>query len=317
MHTLRVSTLLVAFLLVAPSQAAIFGRAFSIEEYKAELDRLSTLAGRAADDPTAADTAISELRGDWRVESSGQTFDVRTGALIDEFERAKDSGGREVVNDLQNQLKALRADAEEFEQTPPDPESTRSALNRILERREFHQVRGPSWFDRLKYRIIEWIFRLLSRFFGSSSAPIVGRTLVWTIVAVAVIVVAFLVLRAIRETARFQSVVPQVVPVSAKGWHVWMREAQAAAAAGLWREAVHLAYWAGISFLEQSGMWKPDQARTPREYLRLLPAESSHRPTLSTLTRRLEETWYGNRQAEPETFSEVSKLLENLGCRQA
>ena len=80
--------------------------------------------------------------------------------------------------------------------------------------------------------------------------------------------------------------------------------------------AVNLAYWGGISFLEESGMWRPDQARTPREYLRLLPADSQHRATLSTLTRQLEVTWYGNQQASPDTFSETLIHLEELGCRQ-
>jgi hypothetical protein len=189
-------------------------------------------------------------------------------------------------------------------------------LTEILARHEFNQVRGPTWWDRLKYRIIMWIFRVLSRFFGNSAAPTVGKVLVWALVAIAVIVVAFFVYRAMKQGTRIESVIPQVEPVSAKGWHIWLQEAQAAAARGNWREAVHLAYWAGISFLEHSGMWKPDQARTPREYLRLLPAESNVRSTLSALTRRLEETWYGNHQAQPETFIEVSKLLESLGCHQ-
>ena len=96
-----------------------------------------------------------------------------------------------------------------------------------------------------------------------------------------------------------------------------MSEAQEAAASGLWREAVHLAYWAGISFLEEGSAWRPDKARTPREYLRLLPAASEHRSALSALTRQLEVTWYGNDPAGPDTFSETVTLLENLGCRQA
>jgi hypothetical protein len=134
--------------------------------------------------------------------------------------------------------------------------------------------------------------------------------------ALAVLVTAFLIFRVIRQSARLESVVPEVVPVSAKSWRAWMEEAQGAATKGMWREAVHLAYWAGISFLEQNGMWKPDKARTPREYLRLLPAGSESRPPLSDLTRKLELTWYGNQPAGPETFSETVTLLETLGCRQ-
>jgi hypothetical protein len=161
-----------------------------------------------------------------------------------------------------------------------------------------------------------WILRVLGRVFGASSAPTVGRVLVWTLVAAAVVVVAFLVYRAIRQSARVENVVPRDIAISSKAWHIWLSEAQAAAEHGSWRDAVHLAYWAGISFLEQSGMWNPDKARTPREYLRLLSANSSQRSQLVALTRRLELTWYGNQPAGPDTFAETLTLLENLGCRQ-
>jgi hypothetical protein len=97
---------------------------------------------------------------------------------------------------------------------------------------------------------------------------------------------------------------------------VWLSEAKACAASGRWRDAVHLAYWAGMSFLEASGAWRPDQARTPREYLKLITASSELRPVLSTLTQQLEVTWYGYRPAGPESFAETLTQLEKLGCRE-
>lgn len=292
-------------------------RVFTLAQYKIELTHLGFLAGEVGENGSAADSAIAELRGDWKIESDGQTFALHTGWLIDRFEKLKDNNDPQVREQLQQQLQLLRDEAEAYGKTPPDSTAAHARLTQILARHEFHNVQGPTWWDRLKYRILMWIFRVLDRFFGNSAAPAVGRVLVWTLVTIAVLVVAYFVFRAVKQGARFESVIPQVLPVSAKGWHIWMQEAQAAATKGNWREAVHLAYWAGISFLEQSGMWKPDQARTPREYLRLLPAESNVRSTLSALTRRLEETWYGNQQARPETFTEVSKLLESLGCHQA
>jgi len=292
------------------------GRAFSISEYAAELDRLANLADAANTDPGAAGEALNDLRGDWNVQAGGQTFEVKTAWLGDQFEKLKNKPEPDVHAQLLARLRSMRADAEAFEQTPPDSAAARAALTRILARSEFHQVRGPSWWDRLKFRIEMWIYRMLSRFFGSSSAPVVGRIFVWTLVAGAVLVLAWFVYRTIKENARLESIMPEVVPVSAKLWRAWLDEARAAAAKGQWREAVHLAYWAGISFLEASGMWRPDQARTPREYLRLLPAGSEHRAALSTLTRTLEVTLYGNQPAGPETFAETVSHLENLGCRQ-
>jgi Domain of unknown function (DUF4129) len=286
-------------------------------EYLAELDRISTLANQSSENRQAADEAISHLRGGWRVVADKQELEIDTGWLIDQFERLKKNSDSGIRAELLKRLGDLKSEALAFQPEPTDSTAARATLNQILARSEFRQVHGPSWLDRLKYRILEWISRLLSRFFASSSVPTAGRVLVWALVVLAVLVLAFFVYRTIRRNAQQESVVPQVAPVSAKGWRTWMAEAQAAAAQGLWREAVHLAYWAGISFLEERSAWRPDKARTPREYLRLLPASSEFHLPLSALTRKVEVTWYGNDPAGPETFSEIVTLLENLGCRQA
>jgi len=318
MRTARLALLtLLALYVSAASLRAFAERVFTLPEYKVELTHLLFLADNASDNRSATDTAIDDLRGDWKVKGNGQTFEIHTGWLVDHFEKLKDNSDPQIRDELRQGLNLLRDEAEAYEKTPADVTSARAKLTEILARREFNQVHGPTWWDRLKYRILMWIFRLLSRFFGTSAAPTIGKVLVWSLVAIAVIVTAFFVYRAIRQSARIESIVPQVLPVSAKGWRVWMQEAQAAAGSGNWRDAVHLTYWAGISFLEQSGMWRPDQARTPREYLRLLPAGSERRPPLSALTRTLEQTWYGSRPAGPETFSEAITLVEELGCRQA
>jgi hypothetical protein len=306
--------LLSCLCLSGAASAAAFGRPFSVPEYTAELDRLSNLANQVRDDSHAADAALEELRGDWRVESDGQVFDVNKAAVVDQFEKLKKNSDRDTGN-LLERLATMKADAQAFQQTPVDSSSARSTLTQILARSEFHQVHGPTWFDRLKTRIISWIVRMLTVAFGSSSAPVVGTVFVWLLVAIAVTTLAWFIYREMKRNARMETIMPEVLPVSAKQWRVWLAEAQAAAAKGLWRDAVHLAYWGGISFLEESGMWRPDQARTPREYLRLLPAESHHRTALSTLTRQLEVTWYGDRPAGADTFAETLNHLEELGCR--
>jgi hypothetical protein len=306
--------LLSCLCLSAAASAAGFGRPFSVPEYTAELDRLSNLANQVRDDSHAADAALEELRGDWKVESDGQVFDVNKAAVVDQFEKLKKNSDRDTGN-LLERLATMKADAHAFQQTPVDSSSARSTLTQILARSEFHQVHGPTWFDRLKTRIISWIVRMLTVAFGSSSAPVVGTVFVWLLVAIAVTTLAWFIYREMKRNARMETIIPEVLPVSAKQWRVWLAEAQAAAAKGLWRDAVHLAYWGGISFLEESSMWRPDQARTPREYLRLLPADSHHRTALSTLTRQLEVTWYGDRPAGADTFAETLNHLEELGCR--
>ncbi len=291
-------------------------RQLSLSEYISELDRLTKLANQSLDNPAIAREAFDEPRGTWKVDANGQSFTISTGWLIDQFEKLQKNPTAEVRDDILQRLNALKADATAFQQTPADTAGARAKLTQVLARSEFHQVHGATWWDRLKFRIEMWIFRMLSRFFGSSSAPMVGRFFVWTLVGIAVLALAYFVFRTMRQNARLETIMPEVLPVSAKQWRVWMKEARAAAAKGLWRDAVHLAYWGGISFLEESGAWRPDQARTPREYLRLLPADSQHRTALSTLTRRLEVTWYGNEVAGLETFTETLSHLEGLGCRE-
>jgi hypothetical protein len=125
---------------------------------------------------------------------------------------------------------------------------------------------------------------------------------------------AFIAYRSLWSSRDFDSVIPKDIPVSAKEWAIWLAEARDAAAKGEWRDAIHLAYWAGISFLERQGMWKPDRARTPREYLRLLSSTSEYRETLTALTRIFELAWYANRGASERTFSQTLEELEKLGC---
>ena len=293
------------------------GRAMSFDEYVAELDSLTSLASQCSEqNRTPCSEAISDLRGGWKIVAANQELKVDTGSLIDAFEKLSKKPDDATRVKLLGSLDELKAEATAFQKPAPDSAAAHAKLDQILARSEFKQVQGPTWWDRLKYRVFEWILRLLSRFFGASSAPTAGRVLVWSLVGVAVLTLAYFVFRTLRQSARQESAIPYIAAVSAKGWRNWIAEAQAAAAKGLWRDAVHLAYWAGISFLEEGSAWRPDKARTPREYLRLLPAESTHRPALSALTRKLEVTWYGNDPASPETFSETITLLEDLGCRQ-
>jgi len=307
--------LLIACFLCILAPAAALGRGFSLPEYLAQLDRLSTLANRAVDDKSAANTALEELRPDWTVTSEGQSFKINTGWLTDQFEKLKDKSTVPVRDEIRQRLGVMRANAAAFQNPPADAAAARQKLTEILSRNEFHQVHGASWLDRLKFRVAMWIYRTLSKMFGASSAPTVGKVFVWALVGIAVLALAYFIFRTIRQNARLETIMPEVLPVSSKQWRIWMKEAREAAARGEWRDAVHLGYWAGISFLEASGMWRPDQARTPREYMRLLPSGSQHRNPLQSLTRRLEVTWYGNQAAGAETFSETMANLEELGCR--
>jgi len=169
--------------------------------------------------------------------------------------------------------------------------------------------------DRLKRWIFELVYRILRRLFRFSAIPNVGRYFVYVLIGAAGLALLYLVYRSIFRDPEFEEVVPRDLPVSAKEWTLWLAEARTAGGRGDWRDAIHLAYWAGISFLEREGLWKPDRARTPREYLRLISGQSEQRDALVSLTRIFELAWYAKQDVSEQTFSETLAELEKLGCR--
>jgi hypothetical protein len=281
----------------------------TLPQYVAELQRVSAALEDTRHPEQAAELARS-IPEAWSVEANGASFSVSTSELKGEIALGTPASWQRA----HRRLALMREEASGFDQSRFDSATERSVLNGILARREFSQVRGPNWMDRLRQRAVEIIVRMLERLFGSSAFPTVTRIVVWVLVGAAVAVLAVMAFRLIRRGARWDSVVPSMAPVKFKDSRAWLAEARAAAERGDWREAIHRAYWAAISFLELQGLWRPDRARTPREYLRLLPASSPHHPALAALTRRFEVVWYGYQAAGEEFFRQSMADLENLGC---
>jgi hypothetical protein len=214
-------------------------------------------------------------------------------------------------DDVRQRLNGLDAYARTVDPT------AQPKLQAIMRQREFRQVGRQDATELLK----EWAYRLLakllSRIFKDPSRVLLSsKILAWTLgILVAVFILWKLYCWAMRE--RPPEAVREVIPFapSAKGWRDWLREARAAVERGELREAVHAAYWAAISHLETSGAWRPDRARTPREYLRLMKQSDPARPLLADITRDFEVVWYGNRPpALPEWESFLDKV-ERIGCR--
>jgi Domain of unknown function (DUF4129) len=282
-------------------------------EYRAELERLVAATGEAAAAVQSPTIVAGALPPAWRVDAGGRRFLVSTDPLRRDLRALGEKSDPENRTRVQTRLARLIADLDGYEAAPAGAAKERRLLSAILASREFAAVHGPTWFDRLKQRLADMLLRLVSLILGSSRFPMVASALVFGLVGLAVVVTAVWIYRTLAG-GHVEMVVPDVA-VSAKEWRVWLREAQEAAAAGQWRDAVRLAYWAGISYLESQGEWPPDRARTPREYLRLLPAASAHRPALTALTRTFEPVWYGYRDASATTFTHTTGELEKLGCR--
>ena len=313
---------ILAFLLIAPvvcHSDAASGGALSSAEYRADLDRLSAATQELDSSGRATPEALRQLPGSWHVHTDNGDFEISSEGLQRDVRRYDADKSATTATAVRTRISSLRAALDGYEKTPADISTQHADLNSILSRPEFRDVRGPSSFDRWKDRFKAWLqeilLRMLRGLFHTAAIPSVGKFFIYGLVAMAGLSLCYLVYRNIVWGADFAGVTPKDLPVSAKEWAVWLAEARAQAAQGKWREAIHLAYWAGISFLERQGTWKPDRARTPREYLRLLSGASEHRETLTRLTRIFELAWYAKRDASESAFSQTLEQLEKLGCR--
>ena len=98
--------MLIVVYLCASAYATPSARTFSLPEYLAELDSLSRSATEAMGDKTAADTALKELHGDWTVTAEGQTFNLNTDWLTDQFEKLKNDPKVTVRDEILGRLHA-------------------------------------------------------------------------------------------------------------------------------------------------------------------------------------------------------------------
>lgn len=300
---------------------AVFCRAEStadgiltIPEYRAELERLRGDA-QELNNSRAVPVSLEHLPSRWRVHTEKHDFEISSEGLRRDIRRYDSQKNAANASAIRARVESLRREIDGFELAPPDISTQRSALNSILAHREFNDVHGPTWMDRLKRWLLERILRVLRRLFRSSAIPTVGSYFVYALIGVAGLALLYLVYRGIFRNPEFDEVVPRGLPVSAKEWTIWLSEARAAAARGDWRDAIHLAYWAGISSLEREGFWKPDRARTPREYLRLISPQNEQRETLTALTHIFELAWYAKRETSEQSFIQTLRELEKLGCR--
>jgi hypothetical protein len=315
-HTLAIWFVLVMCLTppMSPAQPAESPAPLTLAQYIQALDdSLAAVRAIKGDPQRAADLAQS-LPAAWKVEVDGKIFEISTEGIrrgLGAWQKKPETPGLDLI--LQH-LETLRYQAAGYETPAPQTASRRSLLNDILARSEFRNVHGQTWLDRFKQRLTELLIRLLGRMFSSSAIPVISDVVVYGLIGLALLALVYWMYRSLRNSARLETIMPVSVPVSAKEWPIWITQARAAAACGQWADAIHLAYWGGISFLEAQGSWRADKARTPREYLRLLPAASAHQPTLRALTMRLEGVWYGMQTAGPDGFQETLAELERLGC---
>jgi hypothetical protein len=309
------------FCLIAPAvaraQDATAGRVLSVSEYISELDAVSAAIKGADPGQTffSEDASGPVVPASWRVQGGGRVFEIPTDWLRRDLRRWRSTHDAATYARIVERLEELRSEAARFQQPPADISPTRGLAAEILNTPEFRDVHGPTWIDRVRQRAYRLMNRLFARMFESSAFPTISRALVYMLLASAGLTAIVWLSRFRRRPAQQPAdtaaadEAPQTI-----AWTRWLTEAEAAAAAGRWREAVHCSYWCAVSFLEANGAWPADRTRTPREYVRLLPASSGARPALAELTRLFERVWYGTDRADAEALAEAATHLKRLGC---
>ena len=312
----RVAVLALYTILLAASAVAQTGAAqpLTLAEYKTQL---STLEQRIATASGADATALLDsIPAFLDVQDGASHYDVPLTPVRDRLQAAvKDPKQWEAAQkDSLAQLHALEIEAS-ASSAPADYAASRARLSLILSRREFGAVHGPNWWDRMKGRLYDLMLRALGSLFRSATNWSGTRYVIYTIAVFILLLFGLWLWRTLAPTsadAPFELTAPAV---SDKHWSAWLSESRAAAENGSWRDAVHLAYWAAISFLEAQALWRPDRARTPREYLRLLPASAAARAPLDALTRDFEHAWYAQQPAGASEYQRVLQHLDAIGCR--
>jgi hypothetical protein len=315
----RSSALLLAFVawLCAGSARA---ESVSVAEYRRQTQEIARKVEALEPHPEQAAKLVTEVPDHVTVAAVSGEITVNYKNLKDDLAAFSLAGPEKrpaLLRSLRDYAHSLDRAAEAYEKPAADLSSARNQLNQILARKEFRQVHGPTVKDALLARVYRWLSRLLEKLsFGAGSNFDWMQLFIYLLVGAAVSLLAIWTFRRLR---RPREELPQreIIPFSpsARSWRAWLAEARSLAQKQDWRNAIHMAYWAGISYLEEHGAWKPNRARTPREYLRLVGGRTAQYPVLAALTRKLELVWYGYAVAAEPDFEETLAQLEKLGCR--
>jgi hypothetical protein len=306
------------FWLTVKGRAQVASAAIDLRGYVTDLQNWSEAVAQLPAHPEKSSGLRRSVPLKFEMEGGGQRYTVSNAWLVlalvhfenDAHHRAAIQ--QEIAQRLQWELQQAQALGRPAE--VPSSQVARSQLAAVLSRREFRFVRPPSWWDLLWARVWRWLGRQLEKLMGRLHLkPAVSNVLSWILLGLAFLLLAVILWRNLRRASRGITRLGLQAPASsAWGWRQWADAAQAAVAGQRYREAVHCCYWAAVFRLEQMGVWRLDNSRTPREYLRLLPRDSQHREIMASLTRSFEVVWYGYRPVTQTQAESALKELENL-----
>ena len=292
---------------------------YNVQSFVVEQQRLAVLLGKKISAQGSAEL-LDSLPPVWNVQTSEGSYSISSEFLKTQLASGNVESAKTWVDHV---IQHAQAYAGEESGTS---DGSRTELNRILAGSEFAAVHQPSRWDIFRQRLAAWVHHQLLRIFsGLARYPLGGQILFWVVMLAGMGFLALWLFRFVASRDRMNSMPLGEILSASRTWQEWIRMAREAAKRNDFRVAIHAAYWAGISHLEDAGAVPRDRTKTPREYLRLItqPAEGEsmltsvhvYRQPLTELTQRFERSWYANRGAGPEDFQQTMEQLEAMGCQ--
>ena len=314
--TLVVFTLVCSYGLAAQPVLHRDNADLDLNLYRAELDRLSQAASRLETHPEEAQALGESLPEKWTVADHGTKYEVSTARLVEDLDQcSKNPHSSSARASLKRRIEALETEAGMIGPEPFSSEEARRKLAEILARREFRSAsKDPSWLERLLEKLLRWVRLPRTRIGRFNFSPSLGRVVVWVVIIALCLALAYVLWKWITRTRENLELNLSGAEQFHKRSREWVADALAHARRGDYRSAIRCAYWGAVFRLEEMGRFTANRTRTPREYLRLLPADHVQRPSLADLTKRFELTWYGYAAATAGDFDQVTLHLEKLGC---
>jgi hypothetical protein len=287
-----------------------------LNAYRAELDRISQAASRLEAHPEEAQALGDSLPKKWTVSDHGTKYEVSTARLAEDLDQCgKNPHSGSSRASLKRRIGALETEAGMVGPGPSSSDEARRKLAEILARREFRSAsKDPSWRDRLLEKLLRWVRFPRTRIGRFNFPPLLGRAVLWLAIIALCLALAYVLWKVITRTRENLELKLSGAEQFHKRSREWVADALAHARRGDYRSAIRCAYWAAVFRLEELGRFTVNRTLTPREYLRLLPADHFQRPSLADLTKRFELTWYGYAAATAGDFDQVTLHLEKLGC---
>lgn len=313
-HRVRALVILAALLLATPLTAA---EELDLDGFIRVLDDLAArTASVTAEDAVALRAGLPAA---WRVRAGEDVVEVSVrGISTALFGAERDAAAWPARRQqISARISAMRAEAMARRDGGPPAHGARagSVLREVLARREFQRSATSIWMERLRDRVAGWLADLFQRLGrhgpNRRTAAIV---LAWLVGLSALLVLTWWLVRTIsrgQAGARLGLADAHRRRRTSGGW---ARLALAAHAAGDPREATRCGFHAAVCRLEEEGTWKVDEARTPREYVRLLPVAHRRLPIVADITGQFERIWYGAAAATAEDSRHVLASLKDLGC---